>query len=105
MIYVAPDGYTLPSGQWKVLVSKISNDDASELQITITGKDTPPAVIENTISGDTKYLIPNYEIPDIPSTGGIGIPHYKTYGLLLMIISIISLMINQLNQTKKQEYI
>ena len=98
---MAPEGYVLPRGQWRVNVTKVND----ELQVSF-GNDMlsdTPAVIINTNPSDTKYLIPNYESPDIPSTGGIGIPNYKHNGLLLMVLSVLVLIINQILQNKKQE--
>ena len=98
----APDGYVLPKGQWRVMVSKVN--DGLEVSFSVVGSTAEtPAFITNTNPDDTKFLIPNYEIPDIPSTGGIGIPNYRQNGLLLMSLSVLVLIISQIIQNKKQE--
>ena len=91
----APNRYILPAGQWHLHVTP---DEAK--QVTISSVGIVPALIDEQ---NGKYYIPNQEIPDIPTTGGIGIPNYQQSGLLLMIISICILIINQIKQNKKQE--
>ena len=94
----APNEFILPSGQWKIEVKEDSNKPH------ITGIGVIPALIE-TDSETGEYLIPNQHIPDIPSTGGIGIPHYDRYGITLMLLSICIFIINLLKQNKKIEII
>ena len=89
----APNGYVLPEGQWK-----ISIDPDSSKEIDIKGIGTIPALIE---IQNGEYLIPNKEIPVIPSTGGIGIPHYNQYGLLLIVLSIGIYIINVITRNKR----
>ena len=100
----APENYILPKGQWRVMISKVN--DNLEISFSVVGSTSEtPAFITNTNPNDTKFLIPNYEIPDVPTTGGIGIPNYKQNGLLLMFLSILILIINQITQRKKIENI
>ena len=88
----APKGHVLPQGQWKITIKPSSDEE-----IKIVGIGAIPGLIE---VQNGKYLIPNKEIPDIPSTGGIGIPHYNQYGLLLIILSISMYIINVLSNKK-----
>ena len=85
----APKGHVLPQGQWKITIKPSSDEE-----IKIVGIGAIPGLIE---VQNGEYLIPNKEIPDIPSTGGIGIPHYNQYGLLLIVLSISIYIINVLN--------
>lgn len=70
----APDGYQLPSGQWKVSIS------ADEITFINVG-DTQAVMHPD----DGKYYLPNYKPVDPPLTGGNGISVYLySIGALLM---------------------
>ena len=95
----APTNHILPSGQWKILVSS-KPDDTEQLIIRFEGIecDDSLAVLED--SDNDQFLIPNKEVPIIPSTGGIGMPNYSKYGLSMILISIGICIINLLKQLK-----
>ena len=100
----APTNCILPKGQW-ILFLELSNDE-SEVVInkdksTSTDEAKTPALLIHKDGGSVDIEVYNEEIPDIPSTGGIGIPHNNKYGLLLMILGIGIYLYNLVNQRKQ----
>lgn len=100
----SPTNCILPKGQW-ILFLELSNDE-SEVVInkdksTSTDEAKTPALLIHKDGGSVDIEVYNEEIPDIPSTGGIGIPHNNKYGLLLMILGIGIYLYNLVNQRKQ----
>lgn len=82
-----PDGYILPSGQWRVL----ANPSDSQNPIEYTGLNHPPVL-------DKYHNIYNEKVPTMPSTGGLGTLEISLIGLFLMMIGTIALIISQKEQ-------
>ena len=68
----APDGYSLSSNVWQVLV----NDDQS-VEVKLNGVDVDK-------SNDGAFFIENIKLYSLPSTGGSGIYWYMIGGMVLM---------------------
>lgn len=100
----APANCILPKGQWTIYLDLSSDESVVNVrkQIKSTDPTKTPAPLVN---DDGSINIYNEEIPEIPTTGGIGIPHYDKYGLLLMILSIAIFLFNIINQRKQIENI
>ena len=99
---IAPPGYILPKGQWTIYLDLSSDESVVNIrkQIKSTDPTKTPAPLVN---DDGSVNIYNEEIPNIPSTGGIGIPHNNKYGLLLMLLSVAIFLFNLVNQRKQIE--
>ena len=105
----APHGCILPKGQWILFLETVENETESRVVInknksTSTDPTKTPALLIHPDSGSIDIEVYNEEVPNIPSTGGIGIPHHNKYGLLLMILSTIIFLFNIINQKKQTEY-
>ncbi|MEE3342834.1 MAG: Cna B-type domain-containing protein [Bacilli bacterium] len=100
----APKGHVLVSGQWRLFIDLNKNTDVVALRpfddTTSVGRTTGL-----TFDDDNNIVVLNEEIPEIPATGGIGIPHYDKYGLLLMLLSVAIFLFNIVNQRKQIENI
>ena len=105
----APNGYVLCSGQWRLFIDLNKNTDVVALRNFSDYDDEHPVSIGKTtaISMDDNgnIIILNEEVPELPTTGGIGIPHYNKNGLLLMILSIAIFLFNIINQRRQIENI
>lgn len=103
---IAPANCVLPKGQWIIFLDyKDNNEDEVVIrnnEILSTDESQTGAI---SIKDDGTIEVINKEIPNIPTTGGIGIPHYNKYGLLLMLLSIGIWLFNILNQRKQIENI
>ena len=100
----APAGYVLCGGQWRLFIDLNKNTDVVSLRkfdkSTSVGRTTALDIDEN-----GNIVVLNEEIPEIPTTGGIGIPHYDKYGLLLMLLSVAIFLFNIINQRRQIENI
>lgn len=75
----APDGYTLPEGQWR-----IAYDEAQKAFAPVSGDSAvgrPPAIGTN----NGKYYIQNYKPGELPFSGNTGIRMFLIIGGALMI--------------------
>lgn len=68
-----------PEGQWKIVITN------GEYQMTTLGGDVPDFINE-----EGKWLLPNQPIT-LPFTGGIGVYIFYTIGIILIIISTLSI--------------
>ena len=98
----APANCILPKGQWTIYLDLSSDESVVNVrkQIKSTDPSKTPAPL---VHDDGSIDVFNEEIPDIPSTGGIGIPHNNNYGLLLMLLSIGIFLFNIVNQRRQIE--
>ena len=85
----SPNGYVLPGGQWKIVVTE--NEDGTVTIGNPTKIKTPTAI---TKINDTFYVY-NEQLPEIPSTGARGIIDYSLIGLILMTLASFILIVNQ----------
>lgn len=103
---IAPANCVLPTGQWIIFLDyKDANEDELVVRdnvITSTDPSNTPAISPD---GDGKFVVYNKEIPNIPTTGGIGMPHYNKYGLLMMMLSVVICLFGMINQRKQIENI
>ena len=76
----APEGYITPAGQWNLTYKKTGEDSGWEIVMAADGTKAPPGFIEQ----DSRYMLPNYGIQYIPSSGGRGITLFAAAGTLLI---------------------
>ncbi|MFV0362326.1 MAG: SpaA isopeptide-forming pilin-related protein, partial [Suipraeoptans sp.] len=96
----APEGYSVPMGQWHILI-----DNSIESHITITahgikGTDAegysygvPPAFAVNT-EDEVELSLPNYKEFRLPFSGNIGIYIFLIVGALLILIATSRILIS-----------
>lgn len=87
----APNGYSLPTGQWKVEVDPTQADEAARIRITSipgSGGSQPPAFAFNDAApeGTTPHRLPNMRPMNIPSSGGRGTALFIAAGLGLSLV-------------------
>jgi len=93
---VAPTNHILPEGQWIIFLDMNENEEGKYLSYRLGGSTDVTQTTALKIEGDT-IIVPNDEIPDIPSTGGVGMNYNRESGLFLIIISIVMYLVSQFN--------
>lgn len=83
----ATAGRLLPNGQWKI--------ELNPLKITAIGN--PPALVN---TEDGQLLLPNKEMYDLPSSGGLGIKDFYKTGGMIAIIGMIAFILIRIKQTR-----
>ena len=96
----APAGYVKVDGQWRIFIDLDEENDTVTIRDlansnTYIGRTTAVSMVGNDI------VVLNEKVPEIPTTGGIGIPHYNKYGLLIVALSIVMFLMGLMNQKKQ----
>lgn len=85
-----PDGYILPGGQWKIVITEAGDT------VTVS---TPTSIEHATAvtykEADDTYYVYNEQVPEMPSTGARGIIDFSLIGLILMTLGSFFLIMNQ----------
>lgn len=76
----APKGYITPAGQWNITYRTTQEGSGWEIVMAADGTKTPPAFIKQ----DSGFVLPNYGVPHIPSSGGRGLTLYAMAGTMLI---------------------
>lgn len=100
----APASYVKVDGQWRIFIDLDEVNDTVSIRNlansnTYIGRTTAISMVGNNI------VVLNEEVPEIPTTGGIGIPHYNRYGLLIIALSIVLFLMGLMSQKKQIENI
>ena len=76
----APEGYITPAGQWNITYKTTQEGSGWEIVMAADGTKTPPAFIKQ----DSGFVLPNYGVPHIPSSGGRGLTLFAMAGTMLI---------------------
>lgn len=76
----APEGYITPAGQWNITYKTTQEGSGWEIVMAADGTKTPPAFIKQ----DSGFVLPNYGVPHIPSSGGRGLTLFAMAGTMLV---------------------
>ncbi|MGC4018058.1 MAG: LPXTG cell wall anchor domain-containing protein [Muricomes sp.] len=88
-----PDGYTLNTKEYPVVISATYNEDGTLNSYTITIDGNATSTYTATYEGETKVIekteigstgIVNTKLSELPSTGGIGTYIFTIGGIVLM---------------------
>ena len=76
----APEGYITPAGQWNITYKTTQEGSGWEIVMAADGTKAPPAFIKQ----DSGFVLPNYGVPHIPSSGGRGLTLFAMAGTMLI---------------------
>lgn len=102
----APDGYSLNTHVYKIVIEATINEETGELESwSITIDDATTSTFEMTADGpveivEGKVEIPNTQLVNLPSTGGIGTTIFTIVGCLIMIAAACMLFANRKKEVK-----